>query len=56
MAILDPGMRLRIQEHEHVADPEPDSFLTFGSFFDPGSGMGKNSGSGSGMNYPDHIS
>ncbi len=34
------------------ADPGPgsDAFLT------PGSGMGKISGSGSGMNNPDHIS
>jgi hypothetical protein len=28
----------------------------FGAFFNPGSGMGKQSGSGSGMNNPDHIS
>ncbi len=35
-----------------VADPKlgSDGFLT------PGSGMGKKSGSGSGMNNPDHIS
>jgi hypothetical protein len=35
-----------------VADPDPGpcAFLT------PGSGMGKKSGSGSGMNNPDHIS
>jgi hypothetical protein len=33
-----------------VADPGSDAFLT------PGSGMGKKSGSGSGMNNPDHIS
>jgi hypothetical protein len=35
-----------------VADPDPgsDAFLT------PGSGMGKKSGSGSGINNPDHIS
>jgi hypothetical protein len=32
------------------ADPGPAAFLT------PGSGMGKKSGSGSGMNNPDHIS
>jgi hypothetical protein len=28
----------------------------FGAFLTPGSGMGKKSGSGSGMNNPDHIS
>jgi hypothetical protein len=33
-----------------VADPGSGAFLT------PGSGMGKNSRSGSGMNIPDHIS
>jgi hypothetical protein len=33
-----------------VAVPESDAFLT------PGSGMGKKSGSGSGMNNPDPIS
>jgi hypothetical protein len=33
-----------------VADPESGAFLT------PGSGMGKKSGSGSGMNNPDNIS
>jgi hypothetical protein len=33
-----------------VADPGSSTFLT------PGSGMGKKSGSGSGMNNPDHIS
>ena len=33
-----------------VADPGSDAFLT------PGSGMGKKSGSGSGMNNSDHIS
>ncbi len=27
-----------------------------GAFFTPGSGMGKKSGSGSGMNKPNHIS
>ncbi len=32
-----------------VADPGS------GAFFTPGSGMGKKSGSGSGMNQPDHI-
>jgi hypothetical protein len=32
-------------------DPESDAFLT-----GPGSGMSKKSGSGSGMNRPDHIS
>jgi hypothetical protein len=34
-----------------VADPDPgsDAFLT------PGSGMGKKSRSGSGINIPDHI-
>ncbi len=35
-----------------VADPEPVPFWPL----DPGSGMGKKSGSGSGMNNPDHIS
>ncbi len=37
-----------------VADPDPGSgaFLTR----DPGSAMGKKSGSGSGMNNPDYIS
>ena len=35
-----------------VAKPDP----RFGAFFIPGSGMGKKSGSGSGMNNPDHIS
>jgi hypothetical protein len=36
-----------------VADPNPGS----GAFLTPGSGrMGKKSGSGSGMNNPDHIS
>ncbi len=35
-----------------VADPYPG----FGAFLTPGSGMGKKSGSGSGMNNPDHIS
>ncbi len=32
-----------------VADPES------GAFWTPGSGMGKKSGSGSGMNNPNHI-
>jgi hypothetical protein len=35
-----------------VADSDPGS----GAFLIPGSGMGKKSGSGSGMNNPDHIS
>ncbi len=37
-----------------VADSDPGSgaFLTL----DPGSGMGKKSGSGSAMNIPDHVS
>jgi hypothetical protein len=35
-----------------VADPDPGS----GAFLTPGSGMGKKSGTGSGMNNPDHIS
>jgi hypothetical protein len=35
-----------------VADPDPGS----NAFLTPGSGMGKKSGSGSGMNNPDHIS
>ncbi len=35
-----------------VADPDPGS----GAFLTPGSGMGKKSRSGSGMNIPDHIS
>ncbi len=35
-----------------VADPDPGS----GAFLTPGSGMSKKSGSGSGMNNPDHIS
>jgi hypothetical protein len=34
-----------------VADPDPKS----GSFLTPGSGMGKKSGSGSGMNNQDHF-
>jgi hypothetical protein len=34
-----------------VADPDPRS----GAFLTPGSGMGKKSGSGSGMNNADHI-
>jgi hypothetical protein len=39
------------QKHENrVADPGPGAFLT------PGSGMGKKSRSGSGMNILDHIS
>ncbi len=33
-----------------IRDPGSSAFLT------PGSGMGKKSGSGSGMNNPDHIS
>jgi hypothetical protein len=35
-----------------VAGPDPGS----GAFLTTGSGMGKKSGSGSGMNNPDHIS
>jgi hypothetical protein len=35
-----------------VADPDPG----YGAFLTPGSGKGKNSGSRSGMNNPDHIS
>jgi hypothetical protein len=35
-----------------VADPD----LGSGAFSTPGSGMDKKSGSGSGMNNPDHIS
>jgi hypothetical protein len=35
-----------------VAGPDPGS----GAFLTPGSEMGKKSGSGSGMNNPDHIS
>jgi hypothetical protein len=35
-----------------VADPDQGS----GAFLTPGSGMGKKSGSGSGLNNPDHIS
>ena len=34
-----------------VADPDPGSV----AFLTPGSGMGKKSGSGSGMNNQDHI-
>jgi hypothetical protein len=43
-----------MQLFSSVADPDPGSgaFLTL----DPGSGMGKKSGSVSGMNNPDHIS
>jgi len=45
----------RIQEiGEHCLShsvPDPGS----GAFFTPGSGMGEKSGSGSGMNNPDHI-
>jgi hypothetical protein len=33
-------------------DPDPGSY----AFLTPGSGIGKKSGSGSGMNNPDHIS
>ncbi len=36
----------------NVADRDPGSC----AFFTPGSGMGKKSGSGNGMNNPDHIS
>ncbi len=35
-----------------VADPD----LGSSAFYAPGSGMGKKSGSGSGINNPDHIS
>jgi hypothetical protein len=35
-----------------VADPDPG----FGALLTPGSGMGKKSGSGSGIRNPDHIS
>jgi hypothetical protein len=35
-----------------VADPDPGS----GAFLDSGFGMGRKSGSGLGMNNPDHIS
>jgi len=35
----------------NVADPDPGS----GAFLNPGTGMGKKSRSGSGMNIPDHI-
>jgi hypothetical protein len=34
-----------------IADPDPGS----GAFLTPGSGMGRKSASGSGMNNPDHI-
>ncbi len=40
----------RIMRSTSVADPGSGAFLTLGS------GMGKKSGSGSGMNNPDHIS
>jgi hypothetical protein len=43
---LYPLAVLRIR----IRDPRSGALLT------PGSGMGKNSGSGSGMNHPDHIS
>ncbi len=53
---------------EAVPDPQPDSILNHfagkssvadpvsGAFLTPGSGMGKKSGSGSGMTNQDHIS
>jgi hypothetical protein len=44
----DPDPKLWVKNN--VADPESGAFLT------PGSGMGKKSGSGSGMKNPDHIS
>jgi hypothetical protein len=46
--------KFKIYLTSSVADPDPGSgaFLTL----DPGSGMGKKSGSGSVMNNPDHIS
>jgi len=46
---LDPGSGI---DSDSVADPDPGirCFLT------PGSGMDKQSGSGSGMNNRDHIS
>ncbi len=43
---------LIISQTRNVADPDPGS----GAFLTPGSGMGKKSRSGSGMNIPDHIS
>ncbi len=39
-------------DRSSVANPDPGSV----AFLTPGSGMGKKSGSGSGMNNPDHIS
>jgi hypothetical protein len=38
--------------YSSVADPDPRS----GTFLTPGSGIGKKSRYGSGMNIPDHIS
>ncbi len=48
--VVHAAMRLRI-DHS-VADPDPGS----GAFLTPGSGMGKKTGTGSGMNNPDYIS
>ncbi len=47
-----PNANLVPWESSSVADPDPGS----GAFLTPGSGMAKKSGSGSGMNNPDHIS
>jgi hypothetical protein len=38
------------------SDSEADPYPGSGAFLTPGSGMGKKSESGSGMNNPDHIS
>jgi hypothetical protein len=49
---LDPesGFAIKLDVEHIFAVSEPVPFVT------PGSGMGKKSGSGSGMNNPDHIS
>ncbi len=46
------GTYTLLKTETSVADPDPGS----SAFLTPGSGMGKKSGSGSGMNNPDHIS
>jgi hypothetical protein len=45
-------LRIEPIHASNVADPDPGS----GAFLTPGSGMGKKSKSGSGMNILDHIS
>jgi hypothetical protein len=48
---LSGGWGSRGWEVFSVADPDPG----FGAFLTPGSGMGRKSASGSGMNNPDHV-